>query len=412
MIAAPAPPRRLRSALPTVVAFSMAVATVVLLIVALGLTAFVHWPPSDFSPALWFASVFSAIGLSFTIVGTLVAVRVPRNLLGWLMAVIGLAAGVTIAGSTIGLFDRDIAHGTVPSATFLTWLAQWLFEPAVLSAVVFIPLLFPAGRLASPRWRAFVAVAILAITAQTLQTALLPWAPGQFPGIANPYAVEGPVVGLINAAATVSGITGGPALLLVLGSLVLRFRRSKGVEREQFKWFVSAGAVALLAQVASNLTSGPVSDALFMGGLATLGLLPVAIGIAILRYRLYDIDVVINRTLVYGSLTVVLAAVYAASVLALETVLAPLTRASSLSVAGSTLLVAALFAPARRRVQSIVDRHFYRRRYDAAREIAGFGVRLRDEVEPQRLASAIASTLDRTVEPSFASIWLREAGER
>jgi hypothetical protein len=197
--------------------------------------------------------------------------------------------------------------------------------------------------------------------------------------------------------------------------VVVRFRRSRGVERQQLKWLASVAAVAAPALVVAIRSSGSVSDVAWFVVLLSLGLLPIAIGIAILRYRLYDIDRIISRTLAYAVLTAVLAAVYLVGFLGLQSALTPFTEnGGPVAVAASTLAVFALFQPVRRRIQTIVDRRFYRSRYDAAREIESFAARVRDEVEVDRLAVALSITLERTMQPASASIWLRSgaAGQR
>jgi hypothetical protein len=204
--------------------------------------------------------------------------------------------------------------------------------------------------------------------------------------------------------------------VLALASLVLRYRRGSGIEREQLKWFAVVMAIAgpalVVGALTFNDTSGlgaEVSTAAFNISSLGMALLPVAIGIAILRYRLYDIDLVIRRTLVYGVLAVLLAVAYGGSVLLLSAVLAPLTAENSLAVAGSTLLVAALFSPVRNRVRSIVDRRFYRSRYDATRELADLSQRLRGEVDLDGVKAEVVATIGRTLQPTSASIWLRPA---
>jgi hypothetical protein len=216
----------------------------------------------------------------------------------------------------------------------------------------------------------------------------------------------------MNVAFNISGLV---ALVLVIASLAQRYRRAQGVERAQLKWFAYVGLlvvpVLVIAIVTSTVTSGPLvilTDIAWIVAVGGLALLPISIGVAILRYRLYEIDRLISRTIAYGLVTLVLASVFVAVVLAVPTVLGPITGSSTIAVAGSTLLVAALFQPIRRRVQRLVDRRFNRTRYDAERTVAAFAARLRDDVDLETLRAEILATVSAAVEPSAVSLWLRE----
>jgi hypothetical protein len=226
--------------------------------------------------------------------------------------------------------------------------------------------------------------------------------------VASYPAVDNPL-GAGHAATVVSGICFGLlafATIASITSLALRFRRSRGVERQQIKWVWAAGTLLVLSFLLSGLLQGPLggdqADSILFVGL--LGL-PAAVAVAVLRYRLYDIAVVVNRTLVYGSLTATLAGVYLASVLLLQLVLDPVTSGSS------TLAVAGLFGPARRRIQAIVDRRFYRRKYDATRTLDAFNARLREELDLDSLSSELRAVLEETMQPTHVSLWLRPSGE-
>jgi hypothetical protein len=291
------------------------------------------------------------------------------------------------------------------------WLDDWIADVWIGLVAVGIPLLFPDGRLPSPRWRVpaslaagLFAVGILgrALGDRELETE----APGTWP---NPYALPGAAGDVFAGIASVSVLVYGVPALIGVAGLVVRMRGSHGVERQQLKWFAYVGVLLLTALVVSAISLATHSlDVLGVVGwssflaLSTFGL-PLAIGIAILRHRLYDIDVVINRTLVYGGLTATLGATYLGLVLLLGLTVGE----SDLAIALSTLAVAALFRPARARIQQAVDRRFYRRRYDAARTLEAFGGRLRDELDLDALQRELVKVVGDTVQPARASLWLR-----
>ena len=350
--------------------------------------------------------------LAFATVGALVVSRRPGNLIGWIYCVVGLSNLTYAFTLNYAVFALVTRPGSLPGGGVAAWFATgWIATLGWGLMATFVPLLFPTGRLPSSRWRP---VAWLAAVLLALELIVLAVTPGSVaPSIANPLGIEG--------ATGVLGLLGGLGMPLLMGlmvasvtSLVLRFRRSEGEERQQIKWFAySVGllAISILLGVLPSLVSVPEIGS-YANPLQFLGVtsIPVATGIAILRYRLYDIDLVINRTLVYGALTAALVMVYVGSVVLLQSVFRASTgQESQLAVVASTLVIAALFQPLRRRVQGFIDRRFYRRRYDAARTLEAFGTRLRDEVDLGTLTDDLVGVVRETVQPTHASLWRRNS---
>ncbi len=344
--------------------------------------------------------------LSFATVGALVAARCRDNPLGWIMCVAGLSYAV--GGLTVSYVESTLAGGGDDALlTIADWISGWIWMVGIGLAATFLLLLFPNGRLPSPRWRpvAWAAAVALGLMLAGLALSADPTADG---GADNPIAVEG-----AEAAAGIGGLVLVLCALASIASLVVRFRRAGAEERRQLKWLTYAAALVgmtLLALIVAESTIG-TSDEL-SNTLVSLAVaaLPVSMGIAILRHGLFDIDVVINRTLVYGGLTIALAGAYLGSVLLLQLALSPLTGESDLAIAASTLAVAALFRPARNRIQTLVDRRFYRRRYDAAQTVSAFSARLRDEVDLDALAGELRGVAGETLQPMHVSLWLRAPG--
>jgi hypothetical protein len=266
-------------------------------------------------------------------------------------------------------------------------------------------LLFPDGRLVSRRWRWAAWCAGAGIVGTFVTTGLLPGPIDDLPQLENPYGVESPLLDPLTGIAVLvllAGIAGSAA------SLIVRFRRAEGEPRQQIKWLALAGAVAAVVVPTASAGSGLWGDGITnIASMLGVLCLPLAVGIAILRHRLYDIDVVINRALVYGALTASLVAAYVLCVLLLQFVLSPLTANSGLAIAASTLAVAAMFRPARARVQAIVDRRFYRRRYDAAQTLDAFGDHLREELDLDTLGTDLRGVVADTMQPAHVSLWLR-----
>ncbi len=347
----------------------------------------------------------TAIALVFAGVGALIATRHPDNAIGWIFLSVGVTAGLAQVAHAYADYWLDGNGGSEALAKAAAWYADLSWIPFILVPATFLLLLFPNGHLLSPRWRPIAWCAALGIAGGFVTQGLTPGPLEDFPQLMNPYGVTSsvldPLTGLSFLAMLV-GIGGSAA------SLIVRFRRSTGEERLQIKWLALAGAiVAVIFPIALALWDVWGEDASNIAIMLSVLGLPLAAGVAILRYHLYDIDVVINRTLVYGALTATLAAAYSGSVLVLQLALGGLTSDSNLAIAGSTLAVAALFRPARNRIQQLVDRRFYRRRYDAQRTLESFSARLRDEVDLSALDAELRGVVAETMQPAHVSLWLR-----
>jgi hypothetical protein len=362
-----------------------------------------HFQPAG-NVALWFDLVNS---LALAVPGAVLVGYRPTNPIGWILAAMGLTSGVSVVLGEYGYYALHTHPGSVPGGVLALWLQTLIWFPPI--GLVPLPvLLVPDGSLPSSRWRPLVWVAVAAMAVVMVTGA---FSPGPIGGEPLPGTPQNPLG--IEPAGQALGLAGGvaflvtPALAVVaLLALALRFRRAQGVERQQLKWF-AYGTFLLLAGGAAlflPLSEG-VSKVIVAAG---LGCFTGALAVAVLRHGLYEIDVIINRTLVYGLLTALLAGVYASAVLILGQVFGGVGGdLPSWVVAGATLAVAALFQPARRRVQAVVDRRFNRRRYDAAKTVEAFSRRLRDEVDLDALSVELLGVVDQTMQPTRASIWLR-----
>jgi hypothetical protein len=358
-----------------------------------------------------FLLAFVALELGAATAGAVIASRLPGNAIGWIFLALGtgMALGFAANGWSELAFATDA--GPLPLDEIAAWLSNWIFLPLVFGTVVFLLLLFPTGRPLSAAWRRVVVADAILLTVATAAFALKPGTLGpEGHQIPNPLALPGAAGELMETLDAISTALAPLVFAVAIAAMVVRFRRSRGIERQQLKWFALAGAVAVAALAASLLApSATAADMAILVGLLALAALPATVGMAILRHRLYDVDVAINRTLVYGALTATLAAAYLAGVLLLQLALRPLTEESDLAIAGSTLAVAALFRPARTRIQDTVDRRFYRRKFDVARTLEGFGARVRDQVELDALGAELRAVVSETMQPAHVSLWLRGA---
>jgi len=344
---------------------------------------------------------------SFAVVGALLTIKQRAGALGWFMIGVPTAAMVSLAAPNYAVYALRVRPlpGMLPAA----WIGTWAWFPPLICLLTFVLLLFPTGRLPTPRWRwaAWAAGASIGLLVTSLGLM-----PGEVDfrggGIQNPLGIEG-ASGILGVSAALGGFLFLVAAVAGVISLFVRARRAAGDERQQVKWFAFAAmtnvGMIVLAEIFPVIEDFG-GDVLFG---VQISLLPLAVAVAIFRYRLYDIDVIINRALVYAVLTAVLVGAYASGVLLFRTALDPLTGDNDVAIATSTLAVAALFGPARRRVQAFIDRRFYRRKYDVARTLEEFADRLRDEVDLDDLGTKLVAVVGETMQPAHASLWLREA---
>ena len=341
--------------------------------------------------------------LIFSVVGAIIASRQPRNTIGWLFCGVGMAVSLNSFAGDYAEFWLTSGFGMNSLGKTAAWFSSWLWI-LLVSSPIFLLLLFPDGRLPSPRWRPVAWCAALGITGFTASLALGAGPLEDFPQIVNPYSVDSPIVGIVGVAAGVVAIGSMVASAI---SLIVRLRRAEGEQRQQVKWLAYGGAMVVgTILVGGVITIWSVNVSIVVMNVALLGL-PVFTGIAIVKHRLFDIDVVINRTLVYGFLTATLALIYFGGVVGLQYVFRALTaQGSTLAVVASTLVIAALFNPLRRRVQGFVDRRFYRRKYDAAKTLAAFNTRLREETDLEALRDHVVEVVRATMQPEHVSLWL------
>jgi hypothetical protein len=355
-------------------------------------------PPSE---GAGFAVLEFAWVTALLVVGATVASHLPRNPVGWFLLLMPGFMVFDYFGEAVywhAAADRPRHPGSV--AELGLWLGNSWWVPAVIVVFVFLPLLFPTGRPPTPRWRVVAWVAGAGGLVLFVGTAFKAGPLDSYPWVVNPLGVESmpDIVGWLGL-----GLWAATSLAAA-ASVVVRFRRSRGVERQQLKWFTAA-AFLLVAMFLLGAALTPVLGDAGGWAITTAGFLGVAVAVAmgILRHRLYDIDVVINRALVYGGLTATLGGTYLGTVLLIGLAVGR----SGLAVAASTLAVAALFRPARSRIQALVDRRFYRRRYDAQRTLEAFAARLRDEVALEALDSELRGVVHSTMQPAHVSLWLR-----
>jgi hypothetical protein len=358
---------------------------------------------------------FSILTVSFSVVGALIISYRPENSIGWIFLAVGFCYGLLSAGDEYAIYALLTNPGALPWGAEASWLGQWVWAPGLGLILVFLPLLFPDGHPPSYRWRWVAWLGGLSIGLAVVSSTIVLWperGPALVTGDENPSQVVQVLV--VFVALPMMLLAGLGAVI----SLLVRFRRARGDEQQQIKWFAFAAALTfvwiLVLEVFEELISieGGVPEAIIAFTWASAWLvlpsIPIATGIAILRYRLYDIDRIINRTLVYGALTATLVALYFGGIVVLQRIFVLLTgQQSTLAVVASTLLIAALFTPLRRRIQGFIDRRFYRRKYDARKTLEAFSTKLKNETDLEALNNDLVGVVRETMQPAHVSLWLR-----
>jgi hypothetical protein len=378
-----------------VCAISLAVTALCFLLIALNL--------SLNTPAYFFWPDLTVLALGYSVIGAIIASRLPNHPIGWICCAIGFIAAVDHFGGEYAVYALLAQPHPLPGGVAMLWLQDW-FWMLFIGLIVFLLLLFPTGRLPSSRWQPFAWGSVVVILVAVILTASTPLPSsgseirGSFEEPPSPIQYSVLLLGLVAAV-----------------SVVVGRRNARGVERQQIKWLLYAapisffGSALKIALVYFIQLEGPwglwISYILVaVGGLSG----PIAIGVAILRYRLYNIDVLINRTLVYGSLTATLVALYFGGIVLLQRLFIVLTgEKTTLAVVASTLVIAALFNPLRQRIQSFIDRRFYRSKYDARKTLEAFSAKLRDETDLDALRDDLEGVVSETMQPAHVSLWLR-----
>jgi hypothetical protein len=381
------------------------VSVTTLVVTAIGLALLVwDWStpvPSGSFGVRGFSGVW-AVG--FGLVGTLLTRRRPGHPVGWIFAAAGMLAAVDFASFEYAL-AAVVGHRDLPAGEYVGWLQLWIWVPFVALITVYLPLLFPDGRLPGPRWRpvSWAAAGCGVIAASGL--AIAPGVVANLRALRNPFGVQPAAVTDTAIAVGLAGLLG--CVVVAVWSLLVRARRGTPVERQQIKWLAYAGCLVAATLVPSTIlslstgTAARIAEGALMIAIVTV---PVAVAIAVLKYRLYEIDRIISRTLAYVVVTGLMAGVYAGLVLLATRVLRVTTPPA---VAAATLAAAALFNPLRHRVQRVVDRRFNRARYDADKTVAAFASRLQDAVELDAVQADLAGVVQRALEPAHISVWIR-----
>jgi hypothetical protein len=363
-------------------------------------------PPSPVIPALLILTA------SYGVVGWIVASRRPDNRIGWVFLVIGLSLSIEVVAADYAQFGLLVSPGSLPFADIMSWVALWAWAPGFILLVTLSLLLFPDGHPPSPRWRPVVLASFVVMGLLTVPIAIAAW---PYRGLAALDLEASMAASADRAVAVAMGIQGlgilaSPFVAIAsFGGIVVRFRHADQIERQQLRWF----GVAAVAVIPFVLSAEFVTPPLIVGFLTSVliaPLIPAAAAVAILRYRLYDLDRIVSRTIAYATVTGILVVVFAGGILVFQELLAPITGKSGVAVAASTLVAAALFQPLRRKVQNRVDHRFNRARYDAERTVTAFGRRLRDEVDLTTVVVDLDTTVRAAIAPDRVGVWLRTHG--
>ena len=359
----------------------------------------------------WLDSTLNAV--FFSTVGAIVASRRRENLVGWLLCLYGLAQSISHFSAQYAIYTLLAQPNSLPAGEAMAWVSSWLL-PIIIGLSVFLILLFPTGRLPSRRWQWVTWLTVAFILVGAISGAFSSAPVDGLGPIRNPLGIEG----FSNVYPAIFYTMVAPPVLLVAAasSVFMRLRRAIGVERQQIKWFAYAAAATVIGLVLAYVIPEVIDVPLWFERigyailLSLIPTIPISIGIAILKYRLYEIDILINRTLVYSSLTLMLALVYFGVVTATQALFQTLTgheQLPQLVVVASTLVIAALFNPLRRRIQSFIDRRFYRKKYDARKTLEAFSATLRDEMDLDAMSDDLVGVVRETMQPAHVSLWLR-----
>jgi hypothetical protein len=392
----------------SVCALSLALTALSFLLIALNL--------SLDAPIFFYWLEPTVVAVGYSVIGAIIASRLPNHPIGWICCAIGLIAAVEHFSGEYAVYALVARPDSLAGGNVTLWMSNWVWI-LMFGLIVFLLLLFPNGRLPSNRWRPFAWFSAAVTVVGAILAAI---APDSTPGpnseanalrsLPNPFGIEG----LPNLQQPVQVLVLSVGLVAAASLVLVRLRNARGIERQQIKWLIYASAILSGALILKDTVFSPLGGTLWglwvgyllvaVGGLGG----PIAIGIAILRYRLYEIDTLINRALVYGSLTATLVGLYLVGIVVLQRFFVVLTgQQSTLAVVASTLLIAALFNPLRRRIQRFIDRHFYRRKYDAGKTLEAFSAKLRDETDLDALSNDLVGVVRETLQPAHASLWLR-----
>ena len=391
----------------TTLAWGLCALSLTLTVLGLVLLALILSQPNTHTYDTWLDNTLNAV--FYSTVGALVASRRPENLVGWLLCLFALSESVQLFGAEYAIYALLSRPDSLPAGEAMAWTSYWIL-PVIIGLSVFYLLLFPTGLLPSRGWRPLAWLTVAFIFVGVISGAFSTGPVEGLGPIRNPLGIDG----FPNVYGAVLDIMAAVLLVAAAASVFMRLRYAIGVESQQIKWFAYAAAATViglfLAYVIPTVIDTPLwfERAGYAVLIAVIPAIPISIGIAILRYRLYDIDIIINRTLVYGSLTATLVALYFGGIVVLQRLFVVLTgQKSTLAVVASTLFIAALFNPLRHRIQGFIDRRFYRRKYDARKTLEAFSSTLRDETDLEALNDDLVGVVRETMQPAHTSLWLR-----